>query len=241
MSKIETSQEEYWKANFNNEKIIRVSDDLQMNIARTKMGKRVDKEIWNKTLSYLLEILEIKKDSKVLELCCGNGVIIGEIAKHCDTALGIDYSKELLRQLKKKYPEKNLNVEENDVNKFAPSVNSFDVIIIYFSIQHFNERNTFMLIEKCIKALKPNGKILVGDIPDLDKKWDYICKPEYQLDYFKRVVECSPKIGYWFQKDFFRAMNSCFDNTSFKIIEQPVYQINSDHCFDLLIEKSDVE
>lgn len=230
--------EKYWIKNFNDNNIVGKSDDLQINIARTKNGKRVNEEIWKKTISYIIEVLEIDKESIVLELCCGNGLVIGEIAPYCFNALGIDYSKKLLNQLVKNYSHNNLVVEQNNVNIVELQALFFDSIIIYFSIQHFNERDAYLLIEKSIRSLKKDGTMLIGDIPDLDKKWSYINKPEYHLDYFKRTVECRPKIGYWFQKDFFRAMSSCFDNVEITILDQPNYQINSDHCFDILIKKN---
>ncbi|SNR75954.1 class I SAM-dependent methyltransferase [Lutibacter flavus] len=240
MKSKESSSEEYWKLNFNNDKIVNATDDLQVNIARTKNGKRVENKIWTKTLSYLTEILSIDKNSNVLELCCGNGVIIGELSKSCRNAYGIDYSKTLLNQLSKQYKNENLKTKLGDVNTVKLDIEMYNAIIIYFSLQHFNERDAFLLIEKSIESLKLGGKILIGDIPDLDKKWDYINKPIYCKDYFNRLKERRPKIGYWFQKEFFLAMNNCFPHTEFKIINQPDYQINSDHCFDILIEKNEI-
>jgi 2-polyprenyl-3-methyl-5-hydroxy-6-metoxy-1,4-benzoquinol methylase len=240
MEERDRSQEEYWKKNFNNSEIVGASEDLQINIARTKNGVRVKEDVWEQTLIYIKEVLNINLKSVVIELCCGNGLIIGELASYCKEAIGIDYSIILLEQLQRTYVKDNLIVEQNDVNTINLVEGKYDNIILYFSIQHFNERDAFLLIEKCIKSLKPNGKMLIGDIPDLDKKWSYINTKEYQLDYFKRVVSSNPKIGHWFQKDFFIAMNNCFPNVQFQILEQPNYQINSDHCFDILIKKNAV-
>jgi cyclopropane fatty-acyl-phospholipid synthase-like methyltransferase len=228
---------EYWKANFTNEKIVNATNDLHINIARTKNGEAVSEDNWNKTIQYILNLLDIRKDSIVTELCCGNGLIIGEIAKNCKEAFGVDYSEILLNQLNKNFVSNNLSTINADVNKYILGSETYDSIIIYFSLQHFNEQETFLLINKCIAALKPQGKILIGDIPDLDKKWQYIDMPNHHKDYFRRVQEEKPMIGYWFQKDFFKAMNSCFPSTKFEILQQPSYQINSDHRFDLLIRK----
>lgn len=240
MKSIDNSHEKYWRNNFSNTKIVNISDDLQINIARTKKGKRISKEDWLKTIDYLINLLSLNKNSNVLELCCGNGVVIGELAPLCNIAFGIDYSNELLSQLSEHYRYDNLNIVCSDINSYDIEISKFDTIILYFSIQHFNERNTFLIIEKSLKSLKIGGKLLIGDIPDVEKKWKYINKQEYHLDYFKRVVTCTPKIGYWFQKAFFKAMNSCFLNANFIILSQPNYQINSDHCFDVLIEKNGI-
>lgn len=229
--------DDYWKNNFSNESIIGKSDDIQINIARTKGGKKVNENNWERTIHYIIENLAINKASDVLELCCGNGAVLGYVSNYCKSALGVDYSEKLLTQLRHHFKLNNLSVVVDNVLDYDIKMDAFDAIIIYFSIQHFDEREAFLLIEKCIKGLNKNGRILVGDIPDLDKKWSYVDKPEYHQDYFNRVVNSSPKIGYWFQKDFFLAMNSCFPGTTFHILEQPNYQINSDHCFDVLIHK----
>jgi ubiquinone/menaquinone biosynthesis C-methylase UbiE len=231
---------DYWKKYYSNKEEVDKNKDLQNNISRTRGGVKVNDEVWSKTLSYIVNILTIREYSTVLELCCGNGVIIGEIAKICKKAYGVDYSGPLLNQLSKNFKQKNLVIEKRDVLKYELKKNEYDAIIIYFSIQHFDEKDTYLLIDKSIEALKVNGKLLIGDIPDLDKKWKYINKPIYHRDYFKRVEENRPKIGYWFQKDFFKAMSSCFPNATFKILEQPDYQINSDYRFDVLIEKNEV-
>ncbi|MFL1012244.1 class I SAM-dependent methyltransferase [Flavisericum labens] len=237
MSKGDNLIDYYWKRNFNDKSVVGVSNDLQRNIARTKSGEVVSKAIWNKTLNYIVNKLTINKESSILELCCGNGLILGELAPLCKYAVGVDYSSLLLSQFAEVFKSDNLNLINQDVLDYKIAETTYNSIILYFSVQHFNERDTFLLISKCIKALKKKGVMLIGDVPDLDKKWHYINKPEYQIDYFKRVVDFTPKIGYWFQKDFFKAMNSCFPDTIFEIIEQPDYQINSDHCFDVLIKK----
>jgi ubiquinone/menaquinone biosynthesis C-methylase UbiE len=241
MDNPENEIDNYWKDNFNDDKIVNVGKDLQANIARTKKGKSVAPEEWTKTVHSLINILNINPESNVLELCCGNGVLLGELAPFCKHAVGVDYSTKLLSQFRERYLDSNLKTILADVRKFEIEASFFNTIIIYFSIQHFDERDAFLLIEKCIKNLKKNGQIYIGDIPDLERKWNYIDKKEYHQDYFKRVVNRTPKIGYWFQKDFFRAMNSCFPQTTFQIITQPNYQINSDHCFDILIKKNETK
>lgn len=231
------NEEEYWKEYYNDDEIINKGNNLHLNISRTRNGNIISDKIWGQTIEYLKTLLNIKANTVLLELCCGNGLILGELASVYKEGYGVDYSKTLLKQFRKKYSSENINLICTDVNEFVIEKNKYDLIIIYFSIQHFNERDAFLLIEKCIDSMSLNGKIFIGDIPDLDKKWSYINKYEYHRDYFHRLVNLSPKIGNWFQKDFFLAMNSCFKETSFQVLEQPSYQINSDYRFDVLISK----
>lgn len=231
------SEKKYWLQNFNNKEVVASSEDLQINIARTKNGVRVSDSDWKKTLDYIKELIQFSSNHSILELCCGNGVIIGELSKNCKEAVGVDYSKILLKQLKDKFKNDNLKCYHGDVLEIAFESQSFDSVIIYFSIQHFSPFETIKLIEKALIFLKPGGSLLIGDVPDEDEKWSYINKPEYIKDYYSRILNGNPKIGNWFKKDFFLNMKHFFDGLDIKAISQPSYQINSDHCFDILIKK----
>ena len=232
------SEKKYWQQNFNDEKVVASAEDLQINIARTKKGVRISDSDWIKTLEYIKELIEFSSDHYILELCCGNGVIIGELSKKCKVAVGVDYSEILLNQLKSQFNNESLKCYHADVLEFSYKGRSFDSVIIYFSIQHFSPSETIKLVEKALSVLKPGGSLLIGDVPDEDKKWQYINKPKYIKDFYSRTLNGNPKIGFWFKKDFFLNMKYYFEGIDIKAISQPLYQINSDHCFDILIKKS---
>ena len=225
---------EYWRKFFNEESVVASSGNLQLNVGRTKEGRPVAPEVWLRTIEHIRSTLCINNSSTVLELCCGNGVIIGELSKYSKLGVGVDYSQNLLNQLHQNF--NNVKTYCEDANNFEIS-EQFDAIIVYFAIQHFSEKDTYLLISKILNRLNKNGRALIGDIPDIDKKWNYVGKKEYHVDYFTRLIEDRPKIGHWFKREFFLAMESCFDGFKFSIMEQPDYQINSDYRFDLLIEK----
>jgi ubiquinone/menaquinone biosynthesis C-methylase UbiE len=230
---------EYWENYYNDDNIIG-SKDFQKNIGRTKSGITIKKEIWKKTLNDIETLLSLNATtSEVLELCCGNGQIIGEIASKCKNATGVDYSKKLLVQLKSNYGNSVKTIHSN-VLKASFKKESFHIIIIYFALQHFTEKETVRLIQKAVGWLKKGGKIYLGDIPNEVKKWEYINKPEYKKDYIQRVIDNRPMIGNWFHPDFFLAIGSFFNDKKIdvKIIKQPDYQINSDNRFDVLIKKN---
>ena len=148
MDNSEKSEEEYWRNYYNDYEIIGKGKDLHLNISRTRRGETVSDEVWNQTIAYMKDLLEINKQTVLLELCCGNGLVSGELAPSCKEVFGVDYSETLLGQFKKRYSSENINLICSDVNRFVIEKNKFDVILIYFSIQHFNERDSFLLIEK---------------------------------------------------------------------------------------------
>lgn len=233
---MEDELHQYWKNYYEDEKQV-LRGYGHENVSRTRNGIVVNPEIWDRTLDHIANIIHLEQNDAILELCCGNGMILGELAEKCGRLVGVDYSRALLNQFRENYSSDKIELINYDVNTWDFDSNQFNAIIIYFSIQHFDEKETFLLLERCINHLLPKGRILIGDIPDFDKKWSYINKPEFHRDYFQRLKNNSPMIGHWFKKEFFLAMNSCFPNTKFTIIDQPEYQINSDYRFDLLIEK----
>lgn len=228
---------EFWKNYYQNNNIISRSDNYQQNVSRSRSGIIIKDKDWHQTLSYIKSILKISKESDILELCCGNGLIIGELSEMCNTAVAIDYSDSLLKQLKQMYKANNLTVIQEDINEILLDKSSFDAIIMYFSIQHFDLKETIAIIKKCITSLKNGGLMLIGDIPDNSKKWSYLSKDEYKIDYIERIYKNEPKIGTWFEKEFFVALNLYFKEVNILIYDQPSYQINSDYRFDVVIEK----
>jgi len=225
----------YWKKYWSDKNNF-VKSDNQKSVGRTKNGVTIKESNWARTINYILEILSISEEDDLLELCCGNGEVIGNLAPYCKSATGVDFSNYLLKQFSKKI-ENNVHIIQDDVLKIDFKKNSFDIIILYFAIQHFDEKESINLIENSLKWLKKGGKLFIGDIPDESKKWKYISKPEYKLDYIRRVVDNEPKIGSWFHKDFFLALQYYFSNINVKVIDQPSYQINSSYRYDVLIEK----
>jgi len=224
----------YWENYWNNPKNVK-NKKYQVNVGRTKNGQPIDQETWNRTLEYIINILDINKNKVVLELCCGNGEIIGNISGICEKAIGVDYSKELIQQLKLKYG-KNVIALQRDVLKVKFDYGMVDIIIIYFAIQHFTEKETIQIIGRYLPFLKKNGIMFIGDVPDESKKWEYINKEEYRIDYIKRVIDNRPKIGYWYQREFFHALGDYY-NLNVKILEQPTYQINSSYRFDVILKR----
>jgi ubiquinone/menaquinone biosynthesis C-methylase UbiE len=227
--------DDYWHKYFSNPNIVN-NHNSQLNVGRTKNGIPIPRETWEKTLRYIKKQIGVQKGlSDVLELCCGNGQIIGNLSLDCASAIGIDYSKPLLDQLKKSFPE--VKTIHNDILNVHFYKEQFHSIIFYFSIQHFDERDALIILQRAVTWLKPKGKILIGDIPNELKKWEYINKPEYQKDYMIRLIDKRPMIGYWFNPHFFQAISTIIPDISVTCMEQPKYQINASYRFDVIIEK----
>jgi len=227
---------EYWSHHFDL-KAIENSRDTRRAVGRTKNGIPVAEGTWAKTLDYIVELLQLSKDDDVLELCCGNGELIGNLASRCASASGVDISQQMIIDLKKRHGEA-VACEACDVLNYERAALSVDVILIYFSIQHFTEAEAVKLINSSYGWLRPGGRIFVGDIPDAEKLWQYLEKSDHKKDYFRRLLASEPMVGTWFSRGMFSALNVLLDKSDVTVIGQPVWQINSSERFDVLIKKS---
>jgi len=228
-------EREYWVKYYDDDDVVG-SDNFHKNVGRTKAGIPISDILWEKTIGYIEDLISVDSVCDVVELCCGNGQVIGNIAPRCREAVGVDYSTKLLEQMESRFGKlvKPIHANVLDIDFDAESV---DIVIVYASIQHFDERETIQLVDRSLRWLRKGGRLFLGDIPDELRKWSYVNKPSYKHDYIKRALNGNPMIGSWYQPKFFKALSDYFDGISVKVIKQPDYQNNSAHRFDVLIKK----
>ena len=105
-----------------------------------------------------IKSLEIKPNSKVLDLCCGSGDLGRIIKKYhptCDV-IGVDFSPKMLEIARQK--NQNITYWEMDATELPFEKNSFDYIVMGFGLRNIPEKNK--AIEEIHRILKNNGKFL---------------------------------------------------------------------------------
>ena len=119
---------DFWLKYYNSDEVVG-HNNLQQNVGRTKNGNPISDNLWKKSIKHIKNQIDLRKSDDILEVCCGNGMVVGELSKYCNTATGIDYSDKLLKQLIKKYP--NVKCEWEDVLKSKLDYNTYDKSILY--------------------------------------------------------------------------------------------------------------
>lgn len=117
--------------------------------------------ILTKRISDLL-IEKIPRNSRVLDLMCGPGYLLGKIKeKRFDLNLkGIDISEEFIEFSRKKYPD--IEFMRGDVLGWETE-EKFDVIICTAGIHHLPYEKQAQFVGKIKTLLKPGGFILTAD------------------------------------------------------------------------------
>ncbi|HPD82160.1 MAG TPA: class I SAM-dependent methyltransferase [Candidatus Pacearchaeota archaeon] len=105
---------------------------------------------------------KIKKDSKVLEVGCGDGRSLKDIIDITQNLVGIDIDKNAVIIAKKnfeKYPE--VNIIEGDGRKLPFENATFDFVICMTSFVNF-DNNKYIILEEMGRVLKNKGEIIMS-------------------------------------------------------------------------------
>ena len=220
----------YW-----NENEIVNNANLYRQVGMTSYGRHPSIDEWNRLISEIHKLIDLRESDTVLDLCCGNGMISNSIAKSCQGIVAVDFSKKLLGNfipVSKKIHKINCDIRDIDFKN-----EQFDSIIFSASIQHLSERESIVVIGKCNKWLKENGKLIILDIPDLKRKWNFYSNKKYRNNYISSIIKDELIIGTWFDDQFMISVGHYFNFSKTSVIEQDSYRINHSFRFDALLEK----
>lgn len=131
-----------------------------------------DPRITEKEVTLFSDILSIGEGDTILDLACGQGRHLLELAKRGDYNLfGLDRSRYLIKRARKSATKKGLpiNFKEGDARKLPYTTNTFDCVsILGNSFGYFESVDEDLkILKEVFRVLKPGGKILL-DIADGD-------------------------------------------------------------------------
>ena len=138
---------------------------------RYKADTKLEKYIF-KDIAVKLELN--KKKISFLDVGCGCGNLVKFIAKHAEQKkinLTLCDIEPVISKLKKQHKNKKIKFLDNEFlkNNFTEK---YDRILIYSVLQCMNDIKKS--IEKAYSLLKKNGILLIGDLPNVDKKFRFL-------------------------------------------------------------------
>lgn len=120
--------------------------------------------IWKHSYQRFAELLP-EECRTILDLGCGTGLELDPLWRiHPDLHVtGIDLCNEMLDELKKKYPDKQLVTVCADYFQYDMGHDRWDAVISFESLHHFLPDAKLGLYQKICSALKAGGVFLLGD------------------------------------------------------------------------------
>lgn len=112
--------------------------------------------------------------SRVLEIGCGTGLLLVELAPSCERYVGTDFSLPAVRIVEACVARLNgarelvqlLHRSADDFTDFAPGM--FDTVILNSVVQYFPSVDYLVrVIENAVRVVAPGGSIFIGDVRNL--------------------------------------------------------------------------
>lgn len=120
-----------------------------------------------KELNDLVRLLS--KNSKILDVGCGNGPVAKFFTDKNFDVVGIDISRNMLKLARKNVPK--AKFYKMDMTRIRFASNSFDVITCFYAVTHVPRRYHSKILNKFYKILKPNGYLLISVGMKDTKSW----------------------------------------------------------------------
>lgn len=207
--------------------------DEQTQVARTLNKQPISKNRWDFTKRQVLEQLELKTGSRLLDLCCGNGLFSEALSTKVSTITAVDINEPLIEKLNERALP-NITTQSADIRSLSFPKDSFDRILWYAGIQYLSEPDIILMLRDIRKWMDSDGLLFIGDIPDRMRMWNYFNNDNRVNAYADSLVEGKPIIGTWLDRKWLLNIISASGFSKVDIVEQDKNLIYSDFRYDCI-------
>jgi 2-polyprenyl-3-methyl-5-hydroxy-6-metoxy-1,4-benzoquinol methylase len=138
-------------------------------------------EYWNHNTAYHAWLIDItaRHRGHVLDVGCGEGLLVQRLAAVSHSVLGIDSDPESVRRARERLQSTgNASVERMRFENFDAGERSFDVITFVASVHHLMLRET---LQKARQLVSPGGELAIVGLSAnktiADWTWAVLCTP----------------------------------------------------------------
>jgi len=105
------------------------------------------------------------RKAKVLEIGCGNGLILQKIYPYNRNIFGIDISEKMINECKKAFPDIQDHFRVGDAASLDYSDHEFEIVFSNSVFQYFPDiEYTRRVIEQILRICQPGEKVFISDI-----------------------------------------------------------------------------
>jgi SAM-dependent methyltransferase len=111
--------------------------------------------VTTQSIGPLLDAAHVGTGTRILDVACGPGYVTAGAASRGASALGIDFSSEMVREARRRYPE--LEFMEGDAEALTLPDGAFDAVVFNFGMLHFGRPER--AISEAHRVLRPGGRV----------------------------------------------------------------------------------
>lgn len=156
---------------------------IEERVIKAKKMARKDyiENYWNHNTAYHKWILaQLDECDRVLDVGCGDGLLVSRLAEICDTVIGVDTHQPSIEKARQRLKDTtNAEIVTGSFEDLNCEDTSFDAVIFVASIHHMDFE---LCVKKSKELLKPGGKLLIVGLT----------KPKSVLDWFWATVRLIP-------------------------------------------------
>ena len=228
---------DYWRDHYN-ANAERFPQSPLRQVERTVDGNEMSQAQLDLAINAVIQALGLRCSDRVVDLCCGNGLITKVIARQVEKVVAVDFSEKLVDYARKFNWSQNIEYIVSDVTKLPSKFyEASNKIYIRDSISCLDTEG-FSNLLRLIGSNSNFEKLYIAGVPDADRLTIYYNTDEKMAFYRQREAARMPHIGRWWSegeiKTLVEALGlkvSCFAQNS--ELASAYYR------FDCLIEKRD--
>jgi ubiquinone/menaquinone biosynthesis C-methylase UbiE len=103
----------------------------------------------------LLDAAGVTAGTKVLDVCCGTGIVAAVAAQRDAHPVGLDFSAAMLNQARQAHPQ--LQFDESDAEALPFADRSFDAVVSNFGVHHVPRPDK--ALAEALRVLRPGGRV----------------------------------------------------------------------------------
>lgn len=132
-------------------------------------GEPIPAEEMREWLHHTVERILSVKPRRVLEIGCGTGLLLFQVAPHCDAYDGTDFSQAVIEKLRPRVEArglKHVSLSRGEATDFTDVARGgYDAVVINSVVQYFPSVDYLVeVLEGAVGAVAPGGAIFVGDV-----------------------------------------------------------------------------
>jgi ubiquinone/menaquinone biosynthesis C-methylase UbiE len=207
-------------------------EDPYRQVLRTSSRQPIGAAGLARVANHAVGLLELGPDHRVLDLCCGNGLLGRAIEARCRRLVGADFCLRLLREGRERTTQKTVTVAAD--GRFVPfRPASFDRVLVAAALQHFELGEVVRLFRAALEILRPEGVLVVTDIPNRARMWRFHDTEERENAYFEAEAKNAPILGTWFDRAWLGKLGRYAGFRESATLEQPADFPYAHYRFDL--------
>lgn len=227
---------DYWKNHYdaNAEKF---ADSPLKQVDRTINGKEMSQAQLDLTIDAVVQTLSLQRSDRLVDLCCGNGLITRAIAHQVEEIVGVDFSEKLVEHARQSNGAQNIHYVVSDVSKLpAGFFDEANKVYMRDSVSCLDSDGLSSLL-RLIGGAAHFEKLYIAGVPDADKLTVYYDNDEKMAFHRQRESAGMPHIGTWWSEE---EMRSLVEAAGLKVSfqEQNPELASAYYRFDCLIERA---